>query len=205
MTDIKISNLNFQYADKVIFQNADFTISKETINRIDGDNGIGKTTLFHILSGNLQTEFTISPNQYFEFITTECLPFNELTGKELILLFFKLNNKKAEQFADYIQIFQELNIHPLFTTRYKNMSLGQQQKLTIIISFINKDKIVLLDEPFNALDKASKASLSNIFINLSKNFKRTIIYISHNDFEVPIDRRFYISNYKIIEIDKYYD
>ena len=70
---------------------------------------------------------------------------------------------------DYIQIFQELNIQPLFTTRYKNMSLGQQQKLTIIISFINKDKIVLLDEPFNALDKASKASLSNIFINLSKN------------------------------------
>ena len=49
MTDIKISNLTFQYADKVIFQNADFTISKETINRIDGDNGIGKTTLFHIL------------------------------------------------------------------------------------------------------------------------------------------------------------
>ena len=94
MTDIKISNLTFQYADKVIFQNTNFTISKETINRIDGDNGIGKTTLFHILSGNLQTEFTISPNQDFEFITTECLPFNELTGKELILLFFKLNNKK---------------------------------------------------------------------------------------------------------------
>lgn len=205
MTDIKISNLNFQYADKVIFQNANFIISKETINRIDGDNGIGKTTLFHILSGNLQTNFAISPNQDFEFITTECLPFNELTGKELILLFFKLNNKKTDEFVDYIPIFQALNIQPLITTRYKNMSLGQQQKLTIIISFINENKIVLLDEPFNALDKASKASLSKIFINLSKNFKRTIIYISHNDIEVPIAKRFYISNFKIIEMDKYND
>ncbi|MCD8879128.1 ATP-binding cassette domain-containing protein [Staphylococcus kloosii] len=94
MNNITISNLNFSYSTKKIFDNAQFQIKKETINRIEGMNGVGKTTLFNILSDNIEAQVSITPKQEFEFITNEFMPFNELTGNEIILLFFSVNKRK---------------------------------------------------------------------------------------------------------------
>ncbi|MCD8879127.1 hypothetical protein K2V73_07000 [Staphylococcus kloosii] len=80
------------------------------------------------------------------------------------------------------------------------MSLGEKQKLKILVSFINKEKIVLLDEPFNALDQNSKIVLSQLFKQLVINYNRTIIYISHNDVEKYIDKIFKIYDKKIFEM-----
>lgn len=200
MNNITISNLNFSYSTKKIFDNAQFQIKKETINRIEGMNGVGKTTLFNILSDNIEAQVSITPKQEFEFITNEFMPFNELTGKEIILLFFNVNKRKLKEFEDFINFFQDLNLNFVLKNRYKDMSLGEKQKLKILVSFINKQKIVLLDEPFNALDKESKIFLSQLFKQLVINYNRTIIYISHNDVEKYIDKRFKIYDKKIFEM-----
>jgi ABC-2 type transport system ATP-binding protein len=200
MNNITISNLNFSYSTKKIFDNAQFQIKKETINRIEGMNGVGKTTLFNILSDNIEAQVSITPKQEFEFITNEFMPFNELTGKEIILLFFNVNKRKSKEFEDFINFFQDLNLNFVLKNRYKDMSLGEKQKLKILVSFINKQKIVLLDEPFNALDKESKIFLSQLFKQLVINYNRTIIYISHNDVEKYIDKRFKIYDKKIFEM-----
>lgn len=201
MNNITISNLNFRYSTKEIFENAQFHIVKKSINRIEEVNGVGKTTLFNILSENIEAKVCITPKQEFEFITTEITPFNELTGKEIILLFFNVNKRKSKEFEDFINFFQDLNLNFVLKNRYKDMSLGEKQKLKILVSFINKQKIVLLDEPFNALDKESKIVLSQLFKQLVINYNRTIIYISHNDVEKYIDKRFKIYDKKIFEMN----
>ncbi|PTI91547.1 hypothetical protein BU045_12605, partial [Staphylococcus simulans] len=176
MTVIKIKNLNFSYSDKVIFKDANFEFTEGSINRIEGSNGVGKTTLFHILSGCLKGDVEISPRVNFEFITTEFLPFDELTGKEITLLFFALNNRPKNTVNSYIAYFKNLNLEYVLKNRYKNMSLGEKQKLNILISFVNNSKIILLDEPFNALDRNSKRALSELLVALSVEYQRTIIY-----------------------------
>ncbi|OHO72668.1 hypothetical protein HMPREF2580_04065 [Staphylococcus sp. HMSC036D05] len=205
MNEIDISQLNFRYPDKLIFKDAQFSINKGTINRIEGANGIGKTTLFHILSHNLKGELSVTPNIGFEFITTELIPFDELTGNELIRLFFKLNRREEQEIDTYIDIFKDMNIEFVLKNRYKNMSLGEKQKLNIMISFINKNAITLLDEPFNALDKESKSIFKEVLFDLSRKYNRTIMYISHNDLELAVDQRLYIYDNQIFEKEKYYE
>lgn len=200
MNNIIISNLNFSYSTKKIFDNAQFQIKKETINRIEGMNGVGKTTLFNILSDNIEAQVSITPKQEFEFITNEFMPFNELTGNEIILLFFSVNKRKLTECEEFIKFFLDLNLNSVLKNRYKDMSLGEKQKLKILVSFINKEKIVLLDEPFNALDQNSKIVLSQLFKQLAINYNRTIIYISHNDVEKYIDKIFKIYDKKIFEM-----
>ena len=77
------------------------------------------------------------------------------------------------------------------------MSLGEKQKINLLISFLKKDSIILLDEPFNALDTVSKINLCLIFHELREE-DYTIIYISHGDEQIDYDYLLSVENKKIV-------
>lgn len=181
MSNILISNLNFQFSEISLFKDASLTIHIGCIHKLIGANGIGKTTLLKILSRKIKCCFRISQSADFEFIQNEFDPFDELTGHELIKLFMFLNDLKSNINIDgYLEHFKSFGIESLLRKKYFTMSRGEKQKMNIVVSFLNPQNIVLLDEPFTALDGLSKRSLC-LILNDFQQIGYTILYVSHSN------------------------
>mgnify|MGYP000948105130 CR=1 FL=1 len=87
----------------------------------------------------------------------------------------KITDEEIERWIEFY------NIEEFRNTKYKNLSLGTKQKLALIQAFIHKPKILILDEPFNALDKKAVIKVKELLIEEKKKGKLIIIVTHIND------------------------
>lgn len=103
--------------------------------------------------------------------------FNNLSGMENLLEIAKIKKiatkEKIYQFCELFELVDDIE------KKYKYYSLGMKQKLRIIQAIMEDPEILILDEPFDALDKQSKESLKKYLENFIKVPKHTLIYTSH--------------------------
>lgn len=180
---INITNLSFNYKSNLpIFNNVSFSL-KNGIYGLLGENGVGKTTLLHIISGlrfpkngncrvlNYESAYrkpAMLSQLYF-------LPEEFQTPSMSVDIYAKYNavfypNFSKEQFSFYLSEFQ--------VDREKNMmemSFGQRKKAMIAFALALNTPIVLLDEPTNGLDIPSKAQFRRILSSLFTEDKCVII------------------------------
>lgn len=180
---INITNLSFNYKSNLpIFNNVSFSL-KNGIYGLLGENGVGKTTLLHIISG-----LRFSKNGNCRVLNYESayrkpamlsqlyfLPEEFQTPSMSVETYAKYNavfypNFSKEQFSFYLSEFQ--------VDREKNMmemSFGQRKKAMIAFALALNTPIVLLDEPTNGLDIPSKAQFRRILSSLFTEDKCVII------------------------------
>ena len=170
-----------------------------------GDNGTGKTTLFNLLSGVYSINQINQDNGYFRISETKkddisylynpVMLFNGSVKENIIL-------SETESKEDILKMRKLLNIFNAKDENYEvktnpsNLSLGEQQKLFLIRTFMQDKGIILLDEPSANLDVYSKVILKE-FLKIQKE-NHIIILISHDLlYEEIADRIYYISNKKL--------
>lgn len=201
---LEIKQLTKKYKKRNILNSINLNITSGEIIGLVGENGCGKSTLLKTLS--LLTSFD-SGDIYFNdlnvkknrkvylnnlgvFIENPCL-YEELSGYENLKIMSRLYQNKVD--IDFvIDIF---NCISFIHEKTKTYSLGMKQKLGLMIAFINKPSLVLLDEPFNALDTNSEEMLIS-FINQYRLQKNSFIIVSHS-----IEKIKNICN-RILTIDK---
>jgi len=180
-----------------------FTIKKGDFLAIKGESGSGKTTLLRVIAGLEKAKGMIKfdnevwldnkvflPPQKREigFVFQDFALFDNMSVIEN-LLYVKKDFSLAKKLLELSGIFSLANRRP-FT-----LSGGQKQRVALCRALMRKPKILLLDEPFSALDEKRREELQDILLYFHKEFNLTSIIVSHSTQEI-----YKLSN-KILELE----
>ena len=214
---IKLDKISMFYNKRQILNNLNLNIFRQEVLGMLGPNGVGKSTIFHIITGlkdpsfgkvfiNEQdctnipiyeraTKFKLGyVPQYGGFIQDLNLLENLQLVGEIHIKDKNLRKNKIEK------IISQFEFDPILKIKSKHLSGGQKKKLVISMALINDPSILLLDEPFAALDILTIKMLQEIIVNLQSMEKITVIVCDHQarDLLSCVDRAIVLSNGKII-------
>ena len=194
---LEISDLSHSYGDE-IFTITDFSFSLKEgeITSIIGASGIGKTTLLRIIAGLEQpVEGEVKINEKLVSSKNFILPpekrnlglvvedralFPHLNVKKNVMFGINYIEEKESLAREYLELFKVLDLEEKFP---HEISAGQQQRVAFARALITNPDILLLDEPFAALDKKLK---SELHVETKKIFKEkglSVILVTHDEEE----------------------
>ncbi|WP_123608191.1 ABC transporter ATP-binding protein [Mobilisporobacter senegalensis] len=203
-----LDNVNIQYKTKnetwEVIQNLSLQIKQGEALIILGSSGCGKSTLINALAGTIPIESgyiefvkdndrkPLTPkNHTIGFIPQNCglLPWK--TVKDNCLLPLKIHHKRVDEKKkqEIIKIYEALNISHLLNKYPKELSGGQVQRAAIARAFIMKPDLLLMDEPFSALDAITREEARELFLNVWNQNKATTILVTHS-----IEEALYLGN-----------
>ena len=194
---IQTQNITFSYAGKVNFVFPDIrTESGETL-LITGGSGKGKTTLLHLLGGLLRPKSGTIFIGETEISKLSAKRLDQFRGKNIGLVlqqshfveaFSVLENismaswlatgKKSEEKAK--SLLKQLDLEDQMHKLTSQLSIGQQQRVSIARALINEPKLLLADEPTSSLDDENAFKVADLLSNLSKEYKASLIIVTHD-------------------------
>jgi ABC-type multidrug transport system fused ATPase/permease subunit len=197
INSLVIKNLTYKFPDgQKLFENINYNISKNGLYLIKGQNGIGKSTLFEVISGfrvpvtgsimlNDQDLIATKPDYRGQFLSY--LPQKQVFMEQSIEDSFLIAEFDGETqkvlVANCLEILNILNFDLVKYDVNRSMNLnlvlseGEKQKIGLARTFVRNSKILLLDEPTNSLDYSSKQFLFNIVKKESE--RKVILMITH--------------------------
>jgi len=149
-----------------------------------GESGAGKTTVLRILAGLEKADGTVrvegkdwqnlaTQKRHIGFVFQDYALFSNMSVEEN-LLFVKKDKALAKELLEMTALTH------LASRNVKGLSGGQKQRVSLCRAMMNRPKLLLMDEPFSALDEAMKESLEEEMGKLQKHFGTTTIMVSHD-------------------------
>lgn len=181
MKDIIIKNFSCSYEQKTIFQNFDVTFEQGKINVVLGGSGIGKTTLLNAMASLKSYDGSIEGCEggvSYIFQKDRLIPSISVYKNLDLVLKAVIKDKRVrketiESTSEALEISDVLNSLP------SEISGGQAQRASMARAFLFPSDVLLLDEPFKALDTSLKARLINKFVALQRQSKKTVVFVTH--------------------------
>ena len=217
---IEFENVSLAYGDRLILDNINFKINEGQIFGMLGPNGVGKSTIFNLITGLINPnngKIKIANNDVTNFpiyLRTKkykvgYVPqyggyFNNLTLldnlKAISEIVIDNKNSRNERINYLISRFELDNLKDI---KAKFLSGGQKKKLVIALSLLSNPKVLLLDECFAALDVLTIKMLQEIIVTLQQENNITICICDHQarDLLACVDVAMILSNGKIIAQD----
>jgi len=170
----------------------DVSIKKGEFVAIAGESGSGKTTLLRILAGleNANGKIDVFGKQWLNgkinktpqergigFVFQDYALFANMSV-EKNLLFVNKDKDLAQHLLDLTQLSELKNRYP------NTLSGGQKQRVALCRAFMNRPKVLLMDEPLSALDPLMRTKLQHDILTLYKEFEMTTIMVSHDPSEI---------------------
>lgn len=202
---INVVGLNKSYGKKVVLDNVSFEIEEGSIVGLLGPNGCGKTTLIKILTGLIKdhTGTVKIANEEPGAYTKGLVAFLPDTS---YLPDWMKPTDAIEYFADFYEDFDKNKAVRMVTDfgldphqKFKTMSKGQQEKLSLILVMCRQAKLYVLDEPLGGLDPAARGAILDLIMNnYAKN--AAVLLSTHliNDVERIFDRVLMINGGKVV-------
>ena len=214
---IEFKNISVFYNKRQIIENLSLNINKQEILGMLGPNGVGKSTIFNLITGLKDPNYgeiiingvnatKLPINERFTKFKLGLVPqygglIHDLSLIDNLKLVSEIHIKEKELRNYKInKIITQFEFESLLKIKAKNLSGGQKKKLVIAMSLMNDPKILLLDEPFAALDILTIKMLQEIIINLQASEEISIVVCDHQarDLLNCVDRAIILSNGKII-------
>tara|TARA_B100000963_G_scaffold344686_1_gene347795 strand:+ start:1604 stop:2380 length:777 start_codon:yes stop_codon:yes gene_type:complete len=219
-TIIEFENVTLAYGNRIILDNISFKINEGQIFGMLGPNGVGKSTIFNLITGLINPKYgKIKINgqdvsQCPIYLRTKKFKvgyvpqyggfFNDLTLhdnlKAISEIIIEDKNLRQERIDYLLAKFELENIKNI---KAKFLSGGQKKKLVISLSLLSEPRVLLLDECFAALDVLTIKMLQEIIVNLQQENQITICICDHQarDLLACVDVAMILSNCKIIAQD----
>ena len=181
MRDICVKNLTCSYEQKTVFDNFDVTFEQGKINVILGGSGVGKTTLLNAIAGIKSYEGQIEGCEggvRYIFQKDSLIPSISVY-KNLDLILKGVVKDKAERKRMIEQTAVDLEIFDVLKSLPSEISGGQAQRVSMARAFLYPSDVMLLDEPFKALDTALKTRLIKQFAALQEKKNKTVVFVTH--------------------------
>lgn len=186
---LKVERLSKSFGDLLALNNLDFEVKDGELFGVIGQNGAGKSTLFRCImnfyskyDGEITyngKKFSKVPLEKIGFLPEERSLDSKRKVEDQIRYFAKLNkmrkisDQKLKEWFDYFEIDGKLS------SKIKELSKGNQQKVQLLCALIYKPEFVILDEPFSGLDPYNIRLLEKIIKDVNKE-GTTIMFSSHN-------------------------
>lgn len=189
--------------------NVNLSIEDGSFVSVTGKSGSGKTTFLRIMAGLENAKGSISYNDEIwldqkidlavqkrgiGFVFQEYALFDNMSVEEN-LLFVKNDKQLAQKLLEMTELTELRNRKPA------SLSGGQKQRVSLCRAMMNKPKLLLMDEPFSALDIAMRKKLQDEILTLHKEFHTTTIMVSHEPSEIYklSDRVIVFDNGRVIQ------
>lgn len=185
---LSINNLSKSYYsldDEIkVLDNISFDVYEGEFIGIIGPSGCGKSSILNILSnldkdykGNIEKDENIT----LGYMLQEDALFPWLTIYENAILGLKISRKLTNDKIEYVNYLLKKYGLIEFKDKYPNeLSGGMKQRLALIRTLATKPDILLLDEPYSALDYQTRLKVGNDVFNIIKEEKKTVIIVTHD-------------------------
>ncbi len=184
-----IEHLKKNFEKKEVLRDISFTFEEGKIYGLLGRNGAGKTTLFNCINKDIRadggtfffeengTRRETIPEDIGYVLSTPTVP-EFLTGREFLKFFMDINRKyivgnhSTDEYFDYISIAEEDRDKLM-----KDYSHGMKNKMQMLVNFIARPKLLLLDEPLTSLDVVVAEEMKEILRSMKG--ERITIFSTH--------------------------
>lgn len=191
---LSTKDLSFQYPDAIPIVFPDISLDKGQALLVCGESGSGKTTFLHLLAGLRKPtsgQIVISGEQISDYTMPK---LDQFRGKHIGIVYqqsyfiqsinvldnllvspYSANTTKAEH------ISKRLRIDSLLKRQPHQLSVGQQQRLSIARAMMNDPKLILADEPTSALDDKNCKQVLNLLLEEAKINNAALIIVTHDN------------------------
>ena len=162
--------------------NCSFELLEGEFIALVGPSGCGKSTILSILSGleSLDSGTIITNKNIGYMLQTDAL-FDWLTILENCLLGLKIKKELTEENKQYVvSLLEKYGLKDFMNSYPSHLSGGMRQRVALIRTLATKPDILLMDEPFSALDYQSRLSISDDVYKIIKGEGKSIIMVTHD-------------------------
>ena len=176
-----------KFATKPILQNVHLHIHQGEIVSLVGASGCGKSTLLRMIAGldtdhdgevHLHGQRLQGPTRDIRFIFQEPRLFPWLTVAQNIA--FDLNNSSRDTDKRVTELLREVGLEGLTNALPKQLSGGQAQRVAIARGLFTQPELLLLDEPFSAVDAFTRMKLQDLLLQLAHAHNVTVLMVTHD-------------------------
>lgn len=195
---ISTKNLRFSYSKDQEFIFPDLYCEAGSTLLITGDSGKGKTTYLHLLAGLLQPKSGEIIIDKTDLVSLSEKKTDRYRGKNIGVVFQKsyfiaaLTVLENLQMASWLatgkkhskrakKLLEQLGIENQASKLPAQLSIGQQQRVSIARALMNEPKVLLADEPTSSLDDKNAANVIELLTFLSKEYKAALLIVTHDN------------------------
>ena len=217
---LKLEKISVYFGKRKILEDLNLSLNQGEILGLLGPNGVGKSTIFNIIIGLLKPNYgsvfiekknvTQDPifyrtkNYKIGYVPQHGGYFHDLTLREnlkaiseIVITDKKLRDEKINL------LISKFELEPLQNIKAEFLSGGQKKRLVISLALLSNPKILLLDEPFAALDIMTIKNLQQIIVDLQTQHNISIILCDHQarDLLTCVDLAMVLSNGRVVAKD----
>ncbi len=214
---LKLEKISLKFGRKMILENLNLNLNNGQILGLLGPNGVGKSTIFNLITGLVLPDFgsikinSEVVNNYpiyqrtlkykIGFVPQNGGFFHDLTVIENLRAIAEITIENLSYREEKINsLLSQFELDPIRDIKADFISGGQKKKLVIALALVSDPKILLLDEPFAALDVMTIKTLQEIIVDLQSNNNISIILCDHQarDLLACVDTAAIIHNGKVV-------
>jgi putative hydroxymethylpyrimidine transport system ATP-binding protein len=190
---IKLQNIGLNYHEHWLFQNLSVTFPAGQWSALLGPSGVGKSSLLRLIAGlktggELSKEASITADnqtplsKQIAYLSQHDSLMPWLSTLENVLLGYRLRGRGAkEKKQQAIDLLKHVGLGKAINKRPSALSGGMKQRAALVRTLLEDKPIVLMDEPFSALDVISKLKLQELAYELLQN--KTVLLVTHDPLE----------------------
>jgi len=193
---LSATGVSHGYPTPAILNQLDLVVERNAITVMVGPSGCGKSTLLRILSGQeapqqgkvkIGNKQQTSPNRHCGIVFQDNSLFSHLTVADNILLGKKLSKNRDCLSTEQIErLTEEVGLFAHKKKWIHELSGGMKQRVALVQSLVTKPSVLLMDEPFAALDPNSREDAQQLLLRLQKQYELSILLVTHDFFEAAL-------------------
>lgn len=205
---VDLKNVYKSFGSTDVLENINIELKEGELVSIVGPSGCGKSTIFNILTDLIKLDkgkAEINGEVSYMYQKDLLLPYKTiLDNVSLPLQINGVSKKKAREEA--LSYFEVFDLQGYENSYPHELSGGMKQRANFLRTFICSNDIMLLDEPFGALDSITKRSIQEWFLHIRKKVNSTILLITHDiDEAIMLSDRIYVLSNKPARIKEEFD
>ncbi len=195
---LDVSGLSFSYENKTLFEALDFSIREGEFVSLLGPSGCGKSTILKLLTGVIKAETgqihvdgqaVNGLSEHFAYMPQNDLLFPWKTILENVCLYGQIHGSLNEMKREAAKNFPAFGLDGYENKYPSALSGGMRQRAAFLRTALCTADILLLDEPFGALDVITRGDMQDWLIGMRARLNRTVLLVTHD-----MDEALYLSD-----------
>jgi len=196
---ILLKNVSKSFDDMEILKDINIEVNKGELVSILGPSGSGKSTIFNILTNIIKSDnglVKVDGKLSYMYQKDMMVPWKKVIDNIGIPLIFKGKSKKESR-EEVKKHIEEFGLGGFEYKYPSQLSGGMKQRANFLKTYLTANDIMLLDEPFGALDSMTRRKMQRWLLDLTKEMNSTILFITHDIEEaILLSNRIYIISEK---------